>query len=239
MIVRQGLDELELASASSVVDGFRLSLRIMPARGAARGGDWCETFVVSDHVVALSIGDVCGSGLDAFDEMLEVRSAVRNEALRGLGPARALASVNRTLCRQRPETYVSAIFGLLDTNRHTLTFANGGHPPPLMVWPFGQRFLEIGGGDFLLGIDADAHPAVHVVKVPADTLLVFYTDGVIEHARDAILGQAQLLDAAAFAHHYSALPAAPVIERQMSLTGSNHDDAAILAVRAPAARTRA
>lgn len=232
-------DELELASASSEFNGFRLSLRIMPANGAVRGGDWCETFPLSGHVVALSIGDICGSGPGAFDAMVAARQTIRDAALRGLGPGRTLASANRSLVRRLPDTYVSAIFGLLDTRRHTLTFANAGHPPPLLAGPSGQRFLGTGSRDLLLGVDSGIVPALHVVKLPAESLLVLYTDGVVEREREAMRGQAQLLTAASFAHHYSALPAASVIERQMSLTGSNHDDAAILTVRAPAAQFRA
>jgi hypothetical protein len=72
-----GSDDLEIASASSVLNGFRLSIRIMPAFHATRGGDWCETFTVLDRVVALSIGDVCGHGPDAFDAMLTTRRAVK------------------------------------------------------------------------------------------------------------------------------------------------------------------
>jgi len=135
-------DELELVSASSVLNGFRLSIRIMPAFHALRGGDWCETFVISDHVVALSIGDVCGHGPDAFEAMQTTRRAVREAALKGLHPGRTLANANRALCAMEQEVYVTAIFGLLNTERDTLTFANAGHPPPLMVGPLGERFKE-------------------------------------------------------------------------------------------------
>jgi Stage II sporulation protein E (SpoIIE) len=107
-----------------------------------------------------------------------------------------------------------------------------------MVGPLGEGFLESGEADPLLGVDAATVPAVRVVKVPAETLLVFYTDGVIYHHRDVDLGLKQLVNAAIFAHHYAALSAAPVIERQMFLTGPNHDDAAILTARAPSLRMR-
>jgi serine phosphatase RsbU (regulator of sigma subunit) len=229
-------DGLELLSVNSVMNGFRLSTRIMPAQGALRGGDWCETLAVSAHIVGLSIGDVCGHGPQAFEVMLTTRQALRDAVTKGLGPGRALARVNRTLCAQHSGAYVSAIFGLLDTHRHTLTFANAGHPPPLLTGPRGQQFLGCDHADLLLGIDANAVPAVHVVTVPADALLVLYTDGVTDGQRDASLGQEQLLHASSFAHHYSALSAAPVIERQMFLTGPNLDDAAILTARAPSLR---
>ena len=75
---------------------------------------------------------------------------------------------------------------------------------------------------------AEIAPTVHVVSVPAATLLVFYTDGVSERGRKPIEGEAQLRDAAMFAYKVAHLAAAGVIERQMFLTGSNLDDAAIL-----------
>jgi len=236
MIVQRGVDELELVSARSELNGFRLSTRIMPALDATRGGDWCEAFAISERIVALSIGDVCGHGPEVYETMLTTREVVREAALRRLGPGQVLALANRALCRKRPDVYVSAIFGLLDTHRHTLTFANAGHPPPLTASSLGEHFIELGTGNLLLGVDAAAVPTVHVVDVPAGTLVVFYTDGVIDRRRDATLGPKALLSAAAFAHHYSALSAASVIERQMFLTGPNNDDAAILTARAPSMR---
>jgi hypothetical protein len=73
------------------------------------------------------------------------------------------------------------------------------------------------------------------VIVPPGTLLVFYTDGVTEHDCTPLQGAAELRDAAIFATKFSALPTASVIEKQMFLTGSNIDDAAILAAWTPAA----
>lgn len=64
-------------------------------------------------------------------------------------------------------------------------------------------------------------PALHVVRVPAGTLFVFYTDGVSERERNALRGEAQLHDAAMFAYNFSTLQTATVIEKQMFLTGLN------------------
>jgi hypothetical protein len=97
-----------------------------------------------------------------------------------------------------------------------------------MAGPFGALFLEYAATDLPLGVMAEIAPAVHVVSVPAATLLVFYTDGVSERDRKPIEGEAQLRDAAMFAYKADHLASAGVIERQMFLTGSNLDDAAIL-----------
>jgi serine phosphatase RsbU (regulator of sigma subunit) len=222
------LEILEPGTTSSVFRGVRLSTRIMPAALAARGGDWCETFAVSEDVVALSIGDVCGHGPEKFEAMGEVRQTIRDAAGRGLDPAQALAVANRFLRQYDPEENATAILALLDVRKRSLVFANAGHPPPLMAGPFGVLFLAYPAADLPLGVMPDIPPALHVLSVPAATLLVFYTDGVSERDRKPIVGEAQLRDAATFAYKAEHLPSAAVIERQMFLTGSNLDDAAIL-----------
>jgi serine phosphatase RsbU (regulator of sigma subunit) len=218
----------EPGTTSSVFRGIRLTTRIMPAALAVRGGDWCETFAVSEDVVALSIGDVCGHGVEKFAAMGELRQAIRDAAGRGLDPGQTLAAANRFLRRYDPEENATAIFALFDARQRSLIFANAGHPPPLMAGPFGTLFLEFPQADLPLGIAEEVSPALHVVSVPAATLLVFYTDGVSERDRKPVEGEAQLRDAANFAYMASHLPSAAVIERQMFLTGSNLDDAAIL-----------
>jgi serine phosphatase RsbU (regulator of sigma subunit) len=71
---------LEPATTSAAFHGVRLSTRIMPAALGAEGGDWCEGFVVSRDVIALSIGDVCGHGAEKSTAMVALRQAIRNAA---------------------------------------------------------------------------------------------------------------------------------------------------------------
>ena len=70
----------EPATTSETFHGVRLNTRIMPAALAAQGGDWCEAFVVSRDVIALSIGDVCGHGAEKSTAMVALRQAIRNAA---------------------------------------------------------------------------------------------------------------------------------------------------------------
>jgi serine phosphatase RsbU (regulator of sigma subunit) len=223
----------EPASMSWAVQGIRLSTRIMPAARALRGGDWCEAFAVSEDVMALSIGDVCGHGDGKYPAMAATRKAIREAACRGLDPAQTLTEANRFLCAFDPGEYATALFGLLHMRSNTLVFANAGHPPPLMATPRDTVYLEYPFADLPLGIDDSLVPALHTVTVPASTLLVFYTDGVTEHGRKALQGAAELREATIFATKFSMLPTAAVIEKQMFLAGSNGDDAAILTAWTP------
>ncbi|MGA2392691.1 MAG: PP2C family protein-serine/threonine phosphatase [Candidatus Lustribacter sp.] len=195
----------EPATTSSAFHGVRLSTRIMPAALGASGGDWCEAFVVSRDVVAFSIGDVCGHGAEKSTAMIALRRAIGSAAWLGLDPAQTLTVANAFLRRYDPEENATATFALLNTRRRSLAFANAGHPPPLLVGLLGAAFLEFPEPDLPLGIMSDLVPALHVVNVPASTLLVFYTDGVSERGRNPIHGEAQLRDAAMFAYRASHL----------------------------------
>jgi len=223
----------EPATTSATFHGVRLSTRIMPAELASQGGDWCEAFVVSRDVVALSIGDVCGHGAEKSAAMSALRQAIRDAAWLGLDPAQVLSAANAFLRQYDPEENATAIFALLNTHRRSLVFANAGHPPPLMAGPLGVLFLESPQADLPLGIAAEIVPTLHLVNVPASSLLVLYTDGVSESSRKPLEGEVQLRDAALFAYQASHLLSAGVIERQMFLTGSNLDDAAILTAWTP------
>jgi serine phosphatase RsbU (regulator of sigma subunit) len=223
-------------STNTVFNGVRLSTLVTPADHAEQGGDWCETFVVSQDVIALSIGDVCGHGVDAFQTMLVARRAVRDAAFRGFDPAQVLTAANRAVCDlNEPETYASALFVLLDTRNGTLSFANAGHPPPLMVGSGGSAFLSYPVCDLPLGVKAVLKPVLHVASKPAHTLLVLYTDGVTEHERRDLRGAAQLRNAAIVAARRHVPPTARIIEELMLLTTSNPDDASILAAWTPRA----
>jgi serine phosphatase RsbU (regulator of sigma subunit) len=223
----------EPATMSWTIHGVRLSTRIMAANLAPRGGDWCEAFAVSDDVMALSIGDVCGHGEEKFAAMIATRQAIRDAACRGLDPAHTLLAGHRFLRSFDPDEYATALFALLNLRKKTLAFANAGHPPPLMASPRQAVFLEFSESDLPLGIDDPYAPVLREVSVPPATLLVFYTDGVTERERKPLQGAAELREAAIFASKFSILPTANVIEKQMFLTGSNRDDAAILTAWTP------
>jgi serine phosphatase RsbU (regulator of sigma subunit) len=219
-------------TTSTRLNGVRINTRVIPAGGAARGGDWCEAFAISSDVVALSIGDVCGHGVEKFETMVVIRQAIRDAALRGVDPAQVLVHAGRTLHDYDGDETATAIVGLLDTRRRSLTYANAGHPPPLMLGPYGTMFLEHSSTDVPLGVDRASVTAVHMVNAAAATLFVFYTDGVSESQRDSIEGSARLRVAATFAYDMPELPTATAIEALM-LTESNFDDAAILTAWTP------
>lgn len=191
------------------------------------GGDWYDAFDLPDGRTVLSIGDVAGHGLKAAVIVGEVRQTFRVAAMENRDPAAVLDMANRLLMLRPEPTMVTALFGIYDGK--TFTYASAGHPPPVLGTVEGTaEQLPIAG--IPLGVEAGEARRSWTVTVSPGSLLVLYTDGLIEYDRDVLDGERQLLDAvAAEAIRPSADPAAAIRERVLG-PSQNRDDIAILAL---------
>ncbi len=125
-----------LPSRFPVTDGLDVFARTLPAKDM--GGDFYDVFELADGKLGLVIADVTGKGIPAAFFMAVARTLIRATALHETKPGACLEQVNRLLCRHEvPGMFVSVFYGVLDAQTWALTFANGGHPPPLLVTPVG------------------------------------------------------------------------------------------------------
>jgi serine phosphatase RsbU (regulator of sigma subunit) len=145
------------------------------------GGDWFDSFPLPDGRFALAVGDVTGHDLRAATIMGQVRNAVRAYAFEDPSPGEVLRRVNLLLTRVSDLDLVTMVYGVYDPVRHELTWANGGHPAPLLRHRGEVVELDAPAG-LILGVFADdVHYAECTVRlVPGDTVLV-YTDGLVDH----------------------------------------------------------
>lgn len=208
--------------------------------GRARaGGDWCDVVSIAEDTVAFTVGDVSGHGASVARTM----SAMRALVLRGIEeirvPSEVLSLANEGAFNDGNGTIVTAIVAFLNSRQRTLTFANAGHPPPLLVTRDGQAFLEHPPADLPLGIFAKHRGADYVIAVPADSMLVFYTDGITEHNCDPIGGELELIEAARLVFQRPEVDAARAIARRLLGTQPTLDDAAAMCARlSPMSRLR-
>lgn len=170
-----------LALQPERVPGLRLSHRYSPAPGSGRiGGDFYDLHRVGDNLVAFSIGDVCGKGITAAVSTMKARSALRAMALRDPEPSAVLDAVNDYLYRElSPESFVTAIYGTIDTRSGRLRLAVAGHPAPIVC---GRPEVSV-PDDFRappLGVVAALGARTfETVLAPGETV-VLVTDGVLE-----------------------------------------------------------
>ncbi len=223
-----------LVSELPALEGYRFSAVYQAGRAEALvGGDWYDAFTLQDGRIVLSIGDVVGSGLDAAIAMVNVRQVIRGVAQVHPDPALMLEAADRTLRAQHPERFVTAFVAVIDRVTQHCAFANAGHPAPRIRLPDGSVQSTHGRG-FPLGLDFDQRIDVHHVVLQAGSILVLFTDGLIESTRDVMEGERRLEGALREMRPSETGDVAERIYREV-LQGESNDDVAILAISVTAA----
>jgi len=220
-------------AAHAVTTDTYISAWVSPADNDVAGGDWCEVIGVSDDVVAVTVGDVAGHGSAVQHIMTAVRDALVAAVARTHAPAAVLEIANLTAAKffEGEGVIATAIVGFLNHRTHTLTFANAGHPPPLLMTADRATYLAQRPADLPLGIYRHHRAADYVVALPLDAVVLFYTDGITEHDRDPVRGEIELAEAARLTYDRPSIDLAHEVAGRVLREKRGDDDAAILAVR--------
>lgn len=196
---------------------------------ATIGGDWYDAFVLRDGRVALTVGDVLGSGLKAAVIMTKLRQAMQSAALIVADPNVMLDAAEQTLRLHAPDGIATAIAAIFDPTALTLCLASAGHPGPAVRYRDGT-IEEIAVPGILLGL-RDHPDEVQSCQLAAGDTVVFYTDGLVEATRDIDEGIARLHAALGQPEIYAARhPARPLMDAVLPPGGAT-DDTAVLVIR--------
>jgi anti-sigma regulatory factor (Ser/Thr protein kinase) len=214
------------------IPGVLLTARYVPASADAEvGGDWYDVVQLPTGQVAVAIGDVAGHGLRAASTMAQLRMGLRAYAIEEDTPVAVVRRVHELAQRLTLPQMATLIYLVFDPERATLTFANAGHAPPLILEPEGRaRYLEGGLAPPLGGATHAAMYLEQVDRLPHGSTLVLFTDGLVERrGRPLADGLARLRE--------EALAAGPGLDALCdhllaSMVGPEiSDDIALLALR--------
>jgi sigma-B regulation protein RsbU (phosphoserine phosphatase) len=141
------------------------------------GGDFFD-YQDTGGQFRLALGDVCGKGAPAALQAALVQGVLAIEAEGDDGASKAMAHLNRALCRREiPGRFVTMFIGIV-TPEGRLSYCNAGQCCPMLVNHHSVRNLTVGG--IPLGLFADAtYKEESQMMAPGDTLVVF-SDGVTE-----------------------------------------------------------
>ena len=153
------------------------------------GGDFYDAFTLPDGRVALTIGDVTGHGLEAAVIMGEIRQALRAASFERAEPATILDRASTLLVASGRSVFVTAIFGVLDTQTGRFEYASAGHPAPLVY--DGSKILRLATSGLPIGL-RDDEGVDFSLTLPANCTLVLYTDGLLEFSRDLDEGERRI-----------------------------------------------
>lgn len=177
---------------------LRFAHRYIPA--ATLGGDFFDILQLSDTQCGVLICDVMGHGVRAGLLTALIRGLVEEFAPRVTDPARVLAEINRGLMPIIKQTgqpiFTTAFYGIIDTAAATIHYANGGHPPPLVVHGATAQVRSLGwdNPEPAAGLIEDFAYGSETVPFDAGDTLLAYTDGFMEacNADGAMFGKARL-----------------------------------------------
>ena len=147
------------------------------------GGDYYDFFEISRQKLGFVIADVSGKGISAAFIMAEVKGIFESLSKTITKPRDILISANIILKRAlNRNSFVSASYGIVDTEKGTLTISRAGHCPAILVRDGKAEILKPSG--IGLGLNFTEHfdnsldeTEIHLNE---EDLIVLYTDGITE-----------------------------------------------------------
>lgn len=159
----------------SSIGGLDIAGTTVPAEGVL-AGDWWDAITVSAEQIAIVVADTSGHGTAATITALRTRDLLRSALTTGQDPATALTLAS-IACRDG-ENFVTAFVALVDVAHETVTFANAGHLPAVLVTasketrecgPTGPLISSLGGSW-----------TQQIVPFRSGDVLMAFTDGLTE-----------------------------------------------------------
>jgi serine phosphatase RsbU (regulator of sigma subunit)/anti-sigma regulatory factor (Ser/Thr protein kinase) len=219
-----------------------VATRYLPGQaGVTVGGDWLDVIELSGSRVGLVAGDVAGHGIHAAATMGQLRTAVRTLADLDLEPEELLTRLDDVVTRMADEhsdtrdLTATCLFAVYDPVTRCCTLARAGHPAPAVMTPGSDpEYLDLPAGP-PLGVGGVPFEE-RQIELPEGSLLVMFTDGLVESRdRDIDAGLTALLKA--LSQNSGQLSLETVCDRltQRLIPGpAADDDAALLIARTAA-----
>jgi sigma-B regulation protein RsbU (phosphoserine phosphatase) len=175
-----------LGMAVPRADGYALGVAWQFCDGL--GGDAYEIAPLTGGRLGVAIWDVSGKGTPAALLVASVQATLESLVSRGLTPREVVAELGRVVApRLAPERFVSLVYAVLDPAVGRLTYANAGHPAPVLLRADGGVKRMVRGGP-VLGVVPDADYEEGVLALSPGDRLVLFTDGITEAAQAADRG---------------------------------------------------
>tara|TARA_R110000868_G_scaffold259361_4_gene517250 strand:- start:14447 stop:16552 length:2106 start_codon:yes stop_codon:yes gene_type:complete len=171
-----------LPSTTPDIPGFDAAAICFPAQET--GGDYYDIICLDDKRAAIAIGDVSGKGIQAAFYMTFAKGVIHSLCTIFPSPKMLLYRVNKLFNQHATRgTFISMIYGVLNSTDRTFTYIRAGHNPMLIkkadgrvswLQPKGVAIGMCKGEVFNKVMEEDT------ISIEKGDVLVLYTDGITE-----------------------------------------------------------
>jgi sigma-B regulation protein RsbU (phosphoserine phosphatase) len=163
------------------VPGVEIEAICKAARAVS--GDYYDFIQLSPTHLAIAIADISGKGISAALLMASLQAALRSQVLvdgsERMSTAELVSRLNKHLVRNTGDDRFATFFiAVYDSATRNLRYTNAGHLPSFLICKDSALHLDKGG--MVLGVVEDYDYEEGSVIVAPDSLLVGYSDGLVE-----------------------------------------------------------
>ena len=171
-----------LPNTTPDIEGFDTAALCDPAMDT--GGDYYDIICIDEHRAAVAIGDVSGKGIRAAFYMTFAKGVIHSLCTILDSPKALMVQANRLFNENATRgTFISMIYGVLDSRDKTFTYVRAGHNPMLYKKASGKTEWPQPKGVAIGMTKGDAFEKACeevTVQLQEGDVLILYTDGVTE-----------------------------------------------------------
>ncbi|GGW39287.1 PP2C family protein-serine/threonine phosphatase [Streptomyces xantholiticus] len=209
---RQHMEQTERRIAAEIQEAVLPPRTGFPAGGAALldiaahylpsskstlvGGNWYDTLQLPGGDTLLSVGELTGHGVSTTSAVAMLLGALRGMAVAGIRPGPLMTHLNQLLEASAQPALGSAVCCSYAPSTRTLSWAQAGHPAPLLFRDGTGQALAAPDGVLLGATGGAVYEQAEVALQPGD-LLVLHTDGLTRPSAASEVGADRLTALAA------------------------------------------
>lgn len=184
-IAAKKIQDRMLPPANAVLNGYHVSCDMIPSEYLS--GDFLDCFAADDKNIVFYLADVSGHGVSSALVTVILNSFIRKHRSRYsrrddrtlFNPEEVLRQLNQELFDEDLGKHMTIFYGVINLDEMKLTYANGGHfPPPLLYADKKPTFIGSGGSS--VGLFPEVSFQCGEIELPSKFILNIFSDGVLD-----------------------------------------------------------
>jgi len=178
--IAQQIQAILLPSAPLQCEALHIAGVCLPADKV--GGDYFDYFFCDKDHLDMVMADVSGHSVGPALFMMETRSVIHSQANLSRTPAAMLTHLNGFLFEDlnNADFFITLCYLQYDLRNRQLSFANAGHPPPLLLRFGHSECRQLDADGLILGVRQQVRFEEKTVLLQTGDIVLIYTDGLTE-----------------------------------------------------------